>query len=290
MSNENLKSFLWEYRDSNILTNPNKLYEAIIKVEKDGKQSKFDENAKLRLFYELAYRYNEAYGLQTNDKFMKLPFQMPQGISFREFYTGMYRYKQFTINNDIVKNDNFRDRILRGIMRLCRHREWGGWTYIDSSVLQKNCTHRIDKKIYLSVDNKDLHDFALILLEKCDKYGVRYDFKINADDSYRRVDNVVIYTSNDDLSKYIAIIKEIKKQNPSMDFGDAHPLTYHLNDYIGLASEENGAAISHSQMICEKICDIRRGARRFNPFFEDVEKAIHQATKEVREFCKASLR
>ena len=95
----------------------------------------------------------------------------------------------------------------------------------------------------------------MLLLKKCDELGIKYDFKINADDSYRRADNVVIYTSDIDFLKYILALKSIKDEFPNIDFGNPPLLSYNYNEYIGVASIENCKSIySHSEILCQEIC------------------------------------
>ncbi len=285
---DKLEKFLYDNRNSDIFDNFEELYKAFIKVEKDGKQSKFNYDLQLLLFYKCAYLYNNKNGLQSISK-IDLPFSIKQDISFEEFLVEIKKYLNIPYKNSVIQNDNFHDLVIRVIMnKILKHDSMGGWTFINYSVIQGDNKRKEDitKKIYLSIDNKDLHAFALQLLEKCNELGIKYEFKINADDDYRRADNVVIYTSDEDLSKYILLIEQIKDENPNIDYGNAHLLSYNYNEYIGIVPYEgNDSKISHSQNICNEICRLRNNEDiSFEHFFENVKLVMLKELSDIIRF------
>lgn len=285
---DKLEKFLYDNINSDIFGSPETLYKAFIKVEESGKQSRFNYDLQLLLFYKCAYLYNNKNGLQSISK-IDLPFSIKQDISFDEFLVEIKEGLNIPLKNNIIQNDNFHDLIIRGFMkRILKHDSWGGWTFIEYSAIQGDNQKQEDitKKIYLSIDNKDLHNFALLLLEKCSELGIKYEFKINADDDYRRADNVVIYTSDEDLPKYISLINKIKDENPNIDYGNAHLLAYNYNEYIAIASfEGSDSKISHSQNICSKICTLRNNEDiSFEHFFENVKLVMLKEFSDIINF------
>lgn len=290
MEFNDLREKLYAIRNSNVLDDADDLYIELIRVEKNGRQSRFNELMQLNLFYECAYRYNREKGLQSLVK-IKLPFEIDKNISFEKFCMEFEKYQETSIPNDLIENDDVKKLVLRAVTnRLLDHSDWGGWTFINYNTIEgeKSESTDLSKKIYISVDNKDLHEFAMLLLKECDERNIKYDFKINADDSYRRADNVVIYTSDEDFKKYINAIKKIKMQNPFIDFGKGHPLAYHYNDYIGVAPiEEKGSNNSYSENICDKIQELRYEENiTFDEWFEKSKSFIVRQLADVESFCE----
>ncbi len=161
----------------------------------------------LKLFYECAYRYNKTGNLK---KYLKISSK----CSFADFYNFMQNLKNVSIRS-AIPNDTAHNLIIRKIKRILKHDEIGRWTFIDFSVIQNEEKEDDSSlKIYLSIDNKNLHFFAITFLKLCEEIGIKYNFKINADDRYRRADNVVIYTNIAVFFQYIYVIESIKKQNP----------------------------------------------------------------------------
>ena len=279
---DRLRNFLYERRNTDIFENPYDLYKAFILVEKDGKQTKFDQNNQELLFCEGLYRYHKKYGIQSLVN-VPLPYKIDPDMHFSDFCQKLTGYA-----NTPYLEDNLYHKLIEKMKDMMGHDPDKGWTKVYSSRLEKDAGHEKEtRRIYLSVDNKDLHEFALRLLVKCDELGIRYEFKINADDSYRRADNVVIYTSDEDFPKYITAIEEIKKDNPNIDFGSANMLAYPFNEYIGVVSkEEDGKGGSHSEIICDEICCLRNHDNlEFDSFYADVEKFMLQELDDTIQFC-----
>lgn len=273
---ERLRGFLYENINSEIFDSNKALYEAFVIVEKNGKQSDFDIQCFTELLYQCMYRYNCVNGLSAAVK-MELPFVIPQNITFEGFCIQMRKYLNTPFENEFIQNDNFRDVFIRFMYKLMNHNSAGGWTFLDFADIESSQKYSKNnaKKLYLSVSNKDLHSFALQLIKKSGEIGLKYDFKVNADSRYRRADNVVIYTSKEDVNNYVAMIEKIKVENPKMDFGLVHLLVKPINEYIGIADiEESGATESHSGVLCDKIIYLRNEAVTFDEFFEEIKVLV----------------
>ena len=273
---ERLRGFLHKNINSEIFNSNKALYEAFVIVEKDGKNLEFDMRCFTELFYQCMYRYNRVHGLQSIIK-KELPFVIPQNISFENFCLKMNEYLKIPFENTIIKNDNFRELCFRCICKLMGHNSIGGWTFLDFADIEssQNYSKNHSKKLYLSVSNKDLHFFALKLIQKADEIGLKYDFKINADSRYQRADNVVIYTSKEDVNNYLKMIGKIKSENQKMDFGLVHLLAKPINEYIGIADiEKKGVTESHSGVLCNKIIELRSEAVTFDEFFEEIKALV----------------
>ncbi len=281
---DRLKEFLYNERNSDIFDNSDKLYKAFICVEKDDEQLPFNDNLMFILFYECAYRINRATGIK---KILKnISFEINQGCSFEDFCAEMCKSKNIPAPSKILPNDTVHERIIRRIKKLLNHDY--GWTRIYYSTIQnEQPKNDLTRKIYLSIDNYNLHYFSILLLKLCDKLEIKYNFKIDAEDKHRRSDNVVIYTSDEDFFKYIFAIKSIKNQFPKINFGVPNLLAYSYNEYIGVATiEDNDSTISRSQILCNEICHLRDEAVNFESFFENIKSLMIENLRDTIDFCE----
>lgn len=285
-----LKDFLYERRNSDIFDSTGKLYKEIVSVQKEGEASSFYYPAQLEFLYRVAYRCHKAQGLQSIVN-ISLPFDIASNISFSDFCLEMEKYQKEACPSEVVPDDTLHNRIIRGVNRSLKKPTNDGWAFLEKDKIEGSVSEEsLDRKIYLSVDNKDLHSFASLLLDKCDNFGIQYQFKINADDTCRRADNVVIYTSDKDFLNYISAIKDIKQECPYIDFGQAHLLAYPYNDYIGVASiESDDSIISYSQNLCEEICRLRAEEEiSFDHFFQNVQSVMVEKMNDTITFCEKS--
>jgi hypothetical protein len=287
---QSLKTFLRREVNGKAFDNSYNLYKAFIIAEKDGKQSKHDPSGYTKFIYECIYRYNKTHGIgNLINHGNKLPFLLERDISFEDFCNKMSEYNRIPFINDIIPNDNYRSFLARSMGWKLRTNGNSDWYSINSQTIDNRSleSKEYSRKIYLSVDNKDLHNFSVELLDKCSELGIDYDFKINGQDAYRRYDNVVIYCSDSEFVKYIQAIEEIKSENTNMDFGEAHLLSYHYNEYIGVAPmEKKGSTESHSEQLCEKIYELREEAEDFEEFYKDVKNLISESLETTKEFCE----
>ncbi len=285
-----LKDFLYERRNSDVLDYPNSLYKEIVIVEKDLEQPSFYYPAQLQFLYECAYLYNKEQGLQSIMN-VPLPNVISSDISFSDFCLKMGEYQHISCPSKIVPDDTLHNRILRRVSNSFKNPMNDGWLFINANTVKGvNTEESLDRKLYLSVDNKDLHYFSTLLLEKCNDMGIEYDFKINNVSKYKRADNVVIYTSDYDFLKYISVIEDIKNSNPQIDFGEPNLLSYPYHEYIGVAPvERENSSNSYSQVLCDKICRLRAEEEiSFDHFFENVTSVMTEHLSDTAHFCEQS--
>lgn len=282
---DRLHKFLFDNKNSDILEDDYRLYKSIVSVEKDGAQSSFDKKFYWDLFFNCAYQYHIRGGFD-NCKWSSY-YNIKRDISFDDFRREFYNYSKVATPNAVIENDTMFDLFRRHFLRVTGS-NGDSWHYYDRAIIEgTNFEPDINtQKIYLSVDNKDLHNFALQLLNKCDDLGINYDFKINSDDSFRRCDNVVIYATDDEFSKYVLAIEAIKKENPNMDFGSGHILAYNYNDYISVAPCENiSSKESHTSSICKEICDIYSSDKNFSRFCDKIDFLMSDKLHDTAIFC-----
>lgn len=133
--------------------------------------------------------------------------------------------------------------------------EESGWTHICSA-----CTHakrsafdRVEHRLYLRVDSLCIYRISKCFIEKCEKTNLPYYFKFVLGDN--RDDSIVVYSSTENLEKYIEILNEIRKEHPEINgyIGKPPLLTSPVNDWIGYGSEptikqKNGELYSFNLM------------------------------------------
>lgn len=131
-------------------------------------------------------------------------------------------------------------------------------------------------KIYLSIDKKDLANFACSLLSNIVKNRIDdFNFKINNGEQWNRSDNLVIYLySTEDLNKYLSIIKDILKNNSQTQINESHLFGNELQNGVVVALGKDNGNISFSGDICKYICNLITKGMEIDDIVDSVEKRI----------------
>lgn len=114
-----------------------------------------------------------------------------------------------------------------------------GWVHVCSKYLtaKKDQFPNVEHRLYLNTESLDTYKMTTYLVEKCDEHKLPYYFKF---DKYAdRDDTIVIYSSTENLMKYIEILQEIKKEHPDLvsKFKEPPVLTGKIDGWIGYGSE-----------------------------------------------------
>lgn len=114
-----------------------------------------------------------------------------------------------------------------------------GWVHVCSRYLtaKKDQYPNIEHRLYLNTESLDTYKMTTYLVEKCDEHHLPYYFKF---DQYAdRDDTIVIYSSTDNLPKYLEILQEIKKEHSELisRMKDPPILTGKIDGWIGYGSE-----------------------------------------------------
>lgn len=135
----------------------------------------------------------------------------------------------------------------------------GSWTHVCSRYLtaKKDKYPNVEHRLYLNTESLDTYKLTYLFVQKCDKYHLPFYFKY---DIYgNRDDTMVIYSSTENLTKYIDILQEIKKENPELVSRMKTPplLTGKIDGWIGYGSEPaktpDGATHSFNEIRSEVI-------------------------------------
>ncbi len=143
-----------------------------------------------------------------------------------------------------------------------------GWVHVCSRYLtaKKDKYPHIEHRLYLNTESLDTYKMITYFVEKCDQHHLPYYFKF--DQYANRDDTIVIYSSSDTLTKYIEVLREIKKEHPELVFKTKEPpvLTGQIDGWIGYGSEPSRTPDGKNHSFNE----IRADA---------IEPAIEQVTK-----------
>ena len=134
-------------------------------------------------------------------------------------------------------------------------------------------------KIYLSIDNNSLHQFANLFLISCLEYGYAdFDFKINKEESSNRRDNVVIYSNDKNFGQYVKLIQEIIQNNPNIMFNKPHLLGIACDEHIYCGMDFDNGNISYTDQMCKTIFNALNNGKKPEEIIRIIEnfKQKHQ--------------
>jgi hypothetical protein len=95
----------------------------------------------------------------------------------------------------------------------------------------------VSDRLYMNVAPDKRLDFAEMYMTKCDDYSLPYIFKFAARD--KRDDNMVIYSTTENLSKNIQVLTEILDEHPEIKSAIGNPpiISSKINNWIGYGAE-----------------------------------------------------
>lgn len=127
--------------------------------------------------------------------------------------------------------------------------ESSGWVHVCSRYVtaKQDIMPPIEHRLYLDTESPDTYKMINLLVEKFDKYHLPYYFKF--DKFANRDDTIVIYSSTENLTKYVALLREIKDEHPDLisRFKDPPLLTGKIDGWIGYGSEPNTTPTGEKQ-------------------------------------------
>ena len=114
-----------------------------------------------------------------------------------------------------------------------------GWFHVCSKYLtaKKDSYPNIEHRLYLNTESVDTYKILIYLVEKCDEHHLPYYFKF--DPKANRDDNIVLYSSNENITKYVEILQEIKREHPGLISRIKEPpvLTGKIDGWIGYGAQ-----------------------------------------------------
>ncbi len=103
----------------------------------------------------------------------------------------------------------------------------------------------VEYRLYINCANQDLFKIANAYVDYCKQNGMHYYFKYQLNST--RQDKFLIYSSKEQLSKNIMILKQIAKDYPEIvsRCGSNGELVGSIDNWIGLASEPDQKSMTH---------------------------------------------
>ena len=144
-----------------------------------------------------------------------------------------------------------------------------GWVHVCSRYLtaHKDQYPNVEHRLYLDTEGDATFKMATYLVKKFDEHHLPYYFKFA--ERATRNDTMVIYSSTENLTKYIEILQEIKKEHPQLVSRIKEPpiLTGIIDGWIGYGSEPAKTPDGNHHSFNEI---------RSNLIKKSIDKVIHQ--------------
>ena len=248
----------------------NDIYDKVNVIKK--KKSNFNIESYNEIVYLQMYIYHLKNGINTLSKNGNIPELIPKRISYEQFKIELEKYKNIEYKNEVISEIK---NLFQEIIRLANFKllDKGYWTKIYSSSTSYEEVKETGK-LYVSIDNAYLYQFACLLFTNCLKNGIHnYEFKVNNDQEINRTDNLVIYFTEDNLNSYLSIINELKQTYPEFNFNYSHILGKELSDGVAIAKDYKDGS-SFTEKICSTILELRKKGYDAETIVNSIEGSI----------------
>lgn len=248
----------------------NDIYDKVNVIKK--KKSNFNIESYNEIVYLQMYIYHLKNGINTLSKNGNIPELIPKRISYEQFKIELEKYKNIEYKNEVISEIK---NLFQEIIRLANFKllDKGYWTkiYLSSTSYEEV---KETGKLYVSIDNAYLYQFACLLFTNCLKNGIyNYEFKVNNDQEINRTDNLVIYFTEDNLNSYLSIINELKQTYPEFNFNYSHILGKELSDGVAIAKDYKDGS-SFTEKICSTILELRKKGYDAETIVNSIEGSI----------------
>ena len=248
----------------------NDIYDKVNVIKK--KKSNFNIESYNEIVYLQMYIYHLKNGINTLSKNGNIPELIPKRISYEQFKIELEKYKNIEYKNEVISEIK---NLFQEIIRLANFKllDKGYWTKIYSSSTSYEEVKETGK-LYVSIDNAYLYQFACLLFTNCLKNGIyNYEFKVNNDQEINRTDNLVIYFTEDNLNSYLSIINELKQTYPEFNFNYSHILGKELSDGVAIAKDYKDGS-RFTEKICSTILKKRKKGYDAETIVNSIEGSI----------------
>ncbi len=255
----------------------NDLYENIVVIKKD--KSNFDSESYNEIIYLQMYMYHLRYGINTLSKNGIILELFPKDISYEQFKIELKKYKDIKYVNKYLPDIN---NLFQEILRLTDYKilPRNYWTKIYSSLVSGEEVEEVGK-LYVSIDNSHLYQFACLLFVKCLDAGIYdYEFKVNNDEEINRTDNMVIYFTKENLKSYLNIIEELKQIFPNLNLNYSHILGEEISHGVVIAKDYKDGR-SFTEKVCNTILECRKRGYDVDTIVDLVEKGLNTHLESV---------
>lgn len=253
------------------------LYNSINIIDKE--KTCFDPESYREIVYLSMYLYHVKKGIHTLSKNGNIPEIVPKEISYGQFKKELEIYKSMSFYVELLPDIS---NVFQELNRLASDKllHQGYWTKIYSSFVTGNELQEAGK-IYVSIDNSYLYQFACLMLTNCLKKDLYdYEFKVNNDSKINRADNLVIYFTTKNLNTYLDIIEELKQQYPNFRINCSHMLGKEISDGVVIAKDYKDGS-SFTEKICKTILGLKKQGYDTETVVEAIDGSIDKHLESV---------
>lgn len=213
-------------------------------VQKEHNKGQYYREDADRFYAMLFNKWKNSIVAMTRDEFIELYKQGSYGqdfIKMRNYLKNIPDVSTMKEADEIFYGSKS-DKELEDALEKYSWKSFGGgsgWIHVCSRYLtaKKDQYPNVEHRLYLDTESLDTYKMTTYLVEKCDEHNLPYYFKF---DQYAdRDDTIVIYSSTENLTKYVEILQEIKREHPELVSRAKEPpvLTGKIDGWIGYGSE-----------------------------------------------------
>ena len=213
-------------------------------VQKEHNKGQYYREDADRFYAMLFNKWKNSIVAMTKDEFVELYKQGSYGqdfIKMRNYLKNIPDVSTMKEADEIFYGSKG-DKELEDALEKYSWKSFGGgsgWIHVCSRYLtaKKDQYPNVEHRLYLDTESLDTYKMTTYLVEKCDEHNLPYYFKF---DQYAdRDDTIVIYSSTENLTKYVEILQEIKREHPELVSRAKEPpvLTGKIDGWIGYGSE-----------------------------------------------------
>lgn len=213
-------------------------------VKKEHTRGQFYREDADRFYAMLFNKWKNSIVSMTRDEFIELYKKGSYGkdfIKMREYLKSVPDVSTMDEANGIFYGSKG-DKELEGALEKYSWQALGegsGWVHVCSRYLtaKKDEYPNVEHRLYLDTESLDTYKMTTYFIEKCGEHHIPYYFKF--DTAANRDDTIVIYSSTENLTKYVEILQEIKREHPDLISRAKDPpvLTGKIDGWIGYGSE-----------------------------------------------------
>ena len=213
-------------------------------VQKEHNKGQYYREDADRFYAMLFNKWKNSIVAMTRDEFVQLYRKGSYGQDFIKMRNYLKNVPDVSTMKeaDEIFYGNKGDKELETALDKYSWKSFGGesgWIHVCSRYLtaKKDQYPNVEHRLYLDTESLDTYKMITYLVEKCDEHHLPYYFKF--DQYANRDDTIVIYSSTENLTKYVEILQEIKKEHPDLVSRAKEPpvLTGQIDGWIGYGSE-----------------------------------------------------
>ena len=249
-----------------------------VNIKNESQTNNFDEKSYFEIIYLSLYLYHVQKGIHTLSEKISIPELFSRKISYAQFKIELEKYKDIKYSDNVTNMKNLYQKILS--LANFKLLDRGDWTKIYSSSITQKDFSEIGK-LYVSVDNSYLYQFAFDMLTSCLKNGIYdYEFKVNNNYEINRTDNMVIYFTKDNLNKYLSIINDLKQKYPNFAINCSHILGKEISEGVAIAKDYKDGS-SFTEKICKTCLGLKKNGYSTEKIVELVERSVNTYLESV---------